>query len=303
MLVSEVISRINLALGEPDDLTGKAINSLFSNKRIVEHLQNALDQYASITKGIESVYSAPVYKNRRNVNAPSDAIRSKAYKSAVITHNNLSTTLTYKDLEYVSKFYSNQYSGFPNVFNVWDKQIRIYPQIDTDPISTILTNNINATATTINIDSGGNLPDLDGRVTIGNEKILYQNRTTTQLNDCVRGIEGTTASSHSANTDVIENNFILHYRKKHFKILVDNNDLITNLDLEMEVCDEHIEPIVNMVAYKLLLKVDAERALPYKIDSDRFFQQAKIDITAGYSDVSSGRMIGGDPFGVVELNW
>ena len=150
--------------------------------------------------------------------------------------------------------------------------------------------------------SSGNLPDMDGRITIGNEKILYTNKTATQLNGCTRGIEGTTALSHSTNDNVIENNFILYYRKKHFEILVDNNDLITNLNSEMEICDEHIEPIVNMVAYKLLLKVDAQRAVPYKIDSDRFFQKAKMEITSGYSDVSSGGMIG-EPHDVVELNW
>ena len=220
MLVSDVVSRINLALGEPDDLTGKAINSLFSNKRIVEHLQNALDQYASITKGIENIYSSAVYKNKRKVNGPSDAIRSEAYRTAVITHNNLSTQLEFKDLNYVNKFYNNQYSGFPRVFNIWNNEIRIYPQIDTDPVSTTLSNNINATATTINIASGGNLPDLDGRISIGNEKILYENRTTTQLNGCVRGIEGTTASSHNTGDAVIENNFILYYRKKHFTCLL-----------------------------------------------------------------------------------
>ena len=302
MLVSDVISRINLALGEPDDLTGKSINSLFTNKRIVEHLQNALDQYASITKGIENVYSLAVYKDRRKITPPNDAIRSGAYKTAIIMHNNLSTTLKYKDVDYVSRFYSNQYNGFPNVFNVWNNEIRIYPQIDTDPISTTLSNNITATDTTINVASSGNLPDMDGRITIGNEKILYTNKTATQLNGCTRGIEGTTASSHSTNDNVIENNFILYYRKKHFEILVDNNDLITNFNSEMEICDEHIEPIVNMVAYKLLLKVDAQRAVPYKIDSDRFFQKAKMEITSGYSDVSSGGMIG-EPHDVVELNW
>lgn len=302
MLVSDVINRINFVLGEPDDLTGKAINNLFSNKRIAEHLRNALDQYSSITKGIENIYSSPVYKNRRKVNGPSDAIRSEAYKTAVITHNNLSTELEFRNLNYVNQFYNNQYSGFPRVFNIWNNEIRIYPQIDTDPVSTTLGNNINATATTINVASGGNLPDLDGRITIGNEKILYENRTTTQLSGCIRGIEGTTASSHSTGDSVIENNFILYYRKKHFAILVDDDDLITNLSYEMEICDEHIEPIVNMVAYKLLQKVDAQRALAYKVDADRFFQKAKMEITAGYSDVVSGRMIG-QSYDITGLNW
>ena len=47
MLVSEVLDRINTALGLPDDLTGKNANDLFTNKRIVEQLKNALDIYAS----------------------------------------------------------------------------------------------------------------------------------------------------------------------------------------------------------------------------------------------------------------
>ena len=87
---------------------------------------------------------------------------------------------------------------------------------------------------------------------------------------------------------------ILYYRKKHFVITVDANDNISQaqLDKEMEIPDEHVEPIVDMVAYKLLSKIDAERARPYMVDAQVFYAQAKRDIQAGYGQIVNGSMIG-----------
>jgi hypothetical protein len=45
--------------------------------------------------------------------------------------------------------------------------------------------------------------------------------------------------------------------------------------------------------YKLLIKIDAERAANYKIDASAFYQQAKVDIEQGYSDVVGGSNITG----------
>ena len=61
----------------------------------------------------------------------------------------------------------------------------------------------------------------------------------------------------------------------------------------MEIPDEHIEPIIDLVAYRLLILIgDYTRADRYKIDATGFYRQAKNDIEAGYGDVVQGGMIG-----------
>ena len=40
--------------------------------------------------------------------------------------------------------------------------------------------------------------------------------------------------------------------------------------------------IIKMVAYNMLLKLDVERAVPYKVDSDKMFQEYRLEIMRGY---------------------
>jgi len=57
--------------------------------------------------------------------------------------------------------------------------------------------NIAATDTTITLSSTAGLP-ATGYITIGSETINYTNYTATQLQNCLRGQNGTTATSHTA---------------------------------------------------------------------------------------------------------
>lgn len=295
MIVSEVIDRINTALGTPDDLTGKNANTLFTNKRIVEQLKNALDQYASLTKGIEDVFSTQLDTNKRVATGPSDAIRSEAYRFIYVFRNGRKYPLDIKDLNLTkTEFPYGTSSGIPRFASVWNDEISVYPDNSSAPKATTLNGLISDSAETITVPTTTGFPELNGRITIGSEKIRYTSKTATTFTGCTRGIEGTTAASHSDGVAVTENNLIIYYRKKHFVVTVDGNDAISAAQLAktMEVPDEHIEPIVDMVAYKLLSKIDAERAQPYKIDAAAFFKQAKQDIEAGYGQIVNGTMIG-----------
>tara|TARA_R110002020_G_scaffold205785_1_gene410480 strand:- start:2791 stop:3720 length:930 start_codon:yes stop_codon:yes gene_type:complete len=295
MILSEVLDRINTSLGTPDDLTGKNANTLFTNKRIVEQLKNALDQYASLTKGIQDVYSTQLSTNTRVATAPSDAIRSEAYRFIYVWRNGRKYPLTIKDLNLTkTEFPYGTTSGIPRFATVWNDEISVYPDNSSAPKATTLNGAISDSAATITVVSTSGFPELNGRITIESEKIRYTAKTATTFTGCTREIEGTTAASHSDGVAVTENNLFIYYRKKHFVVTVDGSDVISAVQLAktMEIPDEHIEPIVDMVAYKLLLKIDAERAQPYKIDAAAFFQQAKRDIEAGYGQIVNGSMIG-----------
>jgi hypothetical protein len=295
MLVSEVLDRINTALGMPDDLTGKNANTLFTNKRIVEQLKNALDTYASVVKGIEDIFSTTLGLDTRVAVAPSDAIRSQPYRFTYIWRDGRKYPLNYKDLNKVnSEFPYGTYAGIPRFFSVWNDEITVYPDNSGTPNSTTLNGALTDSATIVTVASTSGFPELNGRFTINNEKIRYTHKTATTFTGCTRGIEGTTAAAHSDTDTVSENNLVMYYRKKHFVITVDANDNISQaqLDKQMEIPDEHVEPIVDMVAYKLLSKIDAQRAAPYKIDANTFYAQAKRDIQAGYGQIVNGTMIG-----------
>ena len=295
MLVSEVLDRINRALGMPDDLTGKNANVLFTNKRIVEQLKNALDTYSSTVKGIQDIFSTTLGLDTRVATAPSDAIRSQPYRFVYIWRDGRKYPLNYKDLNKVnSEFPYGTYAGIPRFFSVWNDEITIYPDNSGTPNSTTLNGGLSDSATTVTVASTSGFPELNGRFTVNNEKIRYTHKTATTFTGCTRGVEGTTAAAHSDTDAVTENNLVMYYRKKHFVVTVDANDNISQaqLDKEMEIPDEHVEPIVDMVAYKLLSKIDAERARPYKIDAAAFYQQARRDIEAGYGQVVNGTMIG-----------
>ena len=66
---------------------------------------------------------------------------------------------------------------------------------------------INASATTIVVDSAAAFP-ASGIVQIGSEVISYAAKTSTDLTGCVRGINGTTAASHSSGTVFVLQNVI-----------------------------------------------------------------------------------------------
>jgi len=64
-----------------------------------------------------------------------------------------------------------------------------------------LASNVNNNVTTIPLSSTAGLP-ATGYVTIGSETINYTNTTSTQLLNCLRGQNGTTATSHTAGATV-----------------------------------------------------------------------------------------------------
>lgn len=75
----------------------------------------------------------------------------------------------------------------------WSKQIVDFHDIDY--AETKLDGALNATSTTINVESTAGFPE-QGRLRIDDEEILYTGKTATAFTGCTRGARGTVATSH-----------------------------------------------------------------------------------------------------------
>lgn len=67
---------------------------------------------------------------------------------------------------------------------------------------TTLAANVNATTTTLLFTASTNFPPQDGYVKIGTEVIYYNALSSNSATNCVRGVNNTTAASHTANSNV-----------------------------------------------------------------------------------------------------
>lgn len=286
MKVREVIERISFNVSTLYDLSGKSSNNLFDNKNIVYQLKTALDKYASFTLAIEAIYSFPMSTTTLTVPAPTDALRTQTYKLIVIYVDGRQYFIDMVSLRDKTQF-PYPINSIPRWMIPFENDLYVYPQSGNSPASTKVRSKISITDTTIPVDSTASFIQNAGRVTIGSEKIKYGYLDSTNFYNCSRGIEDTTAVSHIKGESVQENNCHIFYYKKHFTIPMYDNNIIDQiyLDKDMEVCDEHIEVITDYTSYKLLSKVDANRAAFYKVNFDEFLIKAKQDINKERSKI------------------
>ena len=162
--------------------------------------------------------------------------------------------------------------------------------IASDFWKTKLTNAILSTDTTIEVESTKGFIRNFGRIKIGAETIMYQSCDDTKFYGCVRGVEGTTPENYSADTQATHCNLILYYAKLPEKIVVYDDNFVSQetLNKDLEIVEEHIEGIIKIVAYNLILKLDNTRAGQYKVDADALFEQYEADIRKGYSNIRKG---------------
>lgn len=89
-----------------------------------------------------------------------------------------------------------------------EQTIQLTPAPDTAAPSTTLSGNHSAAATTLVVVSTASLYD-EGRVLVDSEVIGYTGKTTTTLTGCTRGLEGTTAATHSDGATVTARNLFI----------------------------------------------------------------------------------------------
>lgn len=291
MLVREVIERISFNIATLNDLSGKSTNNLFTQKQIVFQLNSALDKYASKTLALQGIYSTPFGQDLKWIDAPPRALRSRTYKSVIAYVDGRIYCMRDADWALADMQFPYEITGIPRYFLPWQDRLYIYPSNGNDYSTTYTTADISKIDTTIPVQEvGGNFPQKMGIFTIGDEKVMYQDSDSTNFYGCVRGFEDTIASAHTINTLVSENNLHFLYYKLHFLIEAYDNNIIAPevLNREMEVCDEHIEMITDYTSYKLLSKVDANRAAFYKVNFDEWLESAKYDVAAERSRIQNG---------------
>jgi len=296
--VSDVIERIRFNTATTHDLSGKSSNKLFTNKHLVLQLKFALDKYAQTTKALEEIFTIPLIEGIRTVDEPPDILRTQAYRYFLVWIGGRKYSQDMMNLNRTQTEYPYEnYSDIPRWIMSWIDELYIYPTNRNTFVRRNLTKALSNKDTTVEVETTDSFPPVNGRFTIGDEKIRYQRTTETQFINCTRGIEGTKAVAHNIGDEINENNFYMFYYKKHFEIPVDENDLIDQdvQDREMDVVDEHMEVITDYTAYKLLLKVDPARAAAYKINFGEWLREAKYDIQKGRSMVNNGTMIR-DPY-------
>jgi hypothetical protein len=296
MLVSEAYSLITWNIGTPDDDSKRAINAQCTNKVILLKLQEQLQSYANITKGITDVYSFPQNQNITFVEAPSLALRSQGYFFGYVVVNGTRFPFDFRGSnDALNTFRTAPVMGIMNWVMPWNaghtQYLTAFPKSSTNAKTTTLTSDITAVSTTIPVtSSAGYIADF-GRLTIGTERILYQYKDATNFYGCERGVEQTVAAIHTSGDTVTENNVILLYARLPVSIALTNpaSDVIPAgiLAQVLEPCDEHMEGIINIVSSKLLNKIDPERAKAYLIEYDQtgipmVYMQYKKDIARGY---------------------
>ena len=295
MKLEEALRRINFKIGTLDDITGRAINNIIETRFIIDELNTQMFQYANKTKGVQDTYSMVINYNEPIIQAPKNALRSCSYIFAYVIVDGKIFPLDVRGTNNVlNNFTINPYNGITSwlmPFAQGKKQyFGAYPTNSTSAQKTTLTNDILSTDTTIEVESTKGFIRNSGRLKIGAETIMYQYCDDKKFYGCVRGIEGTQADNFKSGTQVTHCNLILFYAKLPEKIVVQDDNFVSQetLNKELEIVEEHLEGIIKIVAYNLILKLDNTRASQYKIDSEELFSQYEADIRKGYSKIRKG---------------
>lgn len=295
MKLYETLRRINFKIGTLDDITGKAINNIVETRYIIDELNTQMFQYANKTKGVQDTYSTVANINEPIIKAPANALRSCSYLFAEVIVNGKIFPLDVRGTNNVlNNFTINPYNAITSWIMPFGQgktqYLGLFPTNSTSANVTKLTKQVLSTDTTIEVENTTGFIRNFGRVQIGTEKIMYQYCDSNKLYGCTRGIEGTQAQNFDVNTDVTHCNLIIYYAKLPEKIIVYDNNFVSQetLNKDLEICEEHMEGIIKIVAYNLILKLDNTRAAQYKIDSEELFRQYETDIRKGYSNIRKG---------------
>ena len=295
MKLYEALRKINFKIGTLDDITGRAINNIVETRYIIDELNTQMFQYANKTKGIRDTYSTIINHNEPIIKAPKNALRSCSYLFGEVIVDGKIFPLDVRGTNNVlNNFTVNPYTGITSWLMPFaqgkTQYLGAYPTSSTSATVTKLAVDILSTDTEIEVNSTKGFIRNFGRLKIGTETIMYQYCDETKFYGCIRGIEGTTPQNFEENTDVTHCNLILYYAKLPEKIEVYDDNFVSNetLNKELEIVEEHLEGIIKLVAYNLILKLDNTRAAQYKVDSEELFAQYEADIRKGYENIRKG---------------
>ena len=287
MILSDVLNRIKFKVGSMDDIQSKSVNPLVSTSNIIYELNAQMNEYAKYTYGLQDIYSVPVTSNDQFIDGAPLALRSQAYKYAYLITRGWAQPLDIRGQRDITPVFHGltirSVGGWMMVMNEVNKQrIFLHPMAGASYNTTTLTAGITSSDTTIPVTATGSFINTGGRITIDNEKILYEYKDATNFYGCVRGLEMTTAASHSNVATVKENNLVINYSRLPQPLTVTDTPSSDDLAAEVEIVDDHIEGVCNKTAVPLLIKIDPARATAIKLEADKQFEQYKLDISKGY---------------------
>ena len=295
MKLFEALRRINFKIGTLDDITGRAINNIVETRYVIDELNTQLYQYANKTKGIIDTYSTQLNTDRTFIQAPKMALRSQSYLFGQLIVDGRIFPLDIRGKnDTLNNFVISPFQSITSWIMPFSQgkaqYLGAFPTNSTSASVTKLASDILSTDTTIEVNSTKGFIKTFGRLQIDNETILYEYCDDTKFYGCVRGIEGTKAENHATNSNVTHCNLILYYARLPKKIEVYDDNFVSEetLNREIEVCEEHMEGIIKIVAYNLIMKLDNSRAGQYKVDADELFEQYEADIRKGYSNIRKG---------------
>ena len=295
MKLYEALRRINFKIGTLDDITGRAINNIIETRYVIDELNTQLYQYANKTKGIIDTYSTQLNTDRTFIQAPKMAVRSQSYLFGQLIVDGRIFPLDIRGKnDTLNNFVISPFQSITSWIMPFSQgktqYLGAFPTNSTSASVTKLASDILSTDTMIEVNSTKGFIKTFGRLQIENETILYEYCDDTKFYGCVRGIEDTKAENHNENTDVTHCNLILYYARLPKKIEVYDDNFVSEetLNREIEVCEEHMEGIIKIVAYNLIMKLDNSRAGQYKVDADELFEQYEADIRKGYSNIRKG---------------
>lgn len=300
MDLNSALLRIKFKIGSMDDINSKAVNPLISTSNLLYELNAQMIHYAVKTRGIHDIFSLGVTTNDQFISGPQYALRSQAYRFALLIVNGYLQPLDIRGQNDVTSIYRfsplRGIGSWLSVINeVNDQRIYFHPMPGISYHTTTLSSGITSSDTTIPVASTASFIATGGRITIGSEKIMYEYKDATNFYGCVRGLELTTAASHSSSVTVSENNLIINYSRMPVPLTITDTPSPTALNAELEIVDDHIEGLCDVVAYNLLIKIDPQRAVAYKIDGEKLFEQYKMDIAKGHGKTRAGTNVR-DPF-------
>ena len=295
MKLYEALRRINFKIGTLDDITGRAINNIIETRFIIDELNTQMFQYANKTKGIADTYSTQLDIKKPFILAPKNALRSESYLfGQVIVNGKIFPIDVRGKNDTLNNFTVSPFQGITTWLMPFaqgkTQYLGAFPTNSTSAQITTLTSSINETDTEIEVASTKGFIRTFGRLQIGNEKVMYEYCDDTKFYGCVRGIEQTTPQKHNANDNVTHCNLILYYARLPEKIVVYDDNFVSQetLNKELEITEEHLEGIIKIVAYNLILKLDNTRAAQYKVDADVLFEQYTADVRKGYANIRKG---------------
>ena len=185
-------------LGNPDfrDLTDEdIIDELNEKQRGIAHKR--------LWPFFEDTFSASIVAYQRAYDL-SDSVQAGKAHTVICRSEPLAKIDTHR---FDILHWDTAQTGEPTHARVWNNKIELYPLPSSAATTDQLNGALTATATTITVDSTSGFSP-SGRIIIDSEVISYNSVSSTTFRGCERGLEGTTAATHSDDAAVTERDLL-----------------------------------------------------------------------------------------------